>query len=307
MRILIVCSRNSGQIAPFIREQGDALLLLGLEVTYCTIQGKGLWGYLGNLKRLKQSIQEFSPDLIHAHYGLSGLLANLQRKIPVITTYHGSDINDSSIYWYSRLCMKLSAHNIFVSEKTRQKSGIVPNQTLIPCGVDLEIFKPMEKVQARNTLGFDRNRKIILFAGSYNNTVKNPRLAKEAVKLLENTEMIELKGYIREQVAVLLNAADALLMTSYNEGSPQVIKEALACNCPVVSVPVGDVPEVINDIDGCYISINNPAAIAVKLQQVFDFGKRTEGRNRITELKLDSETVAKRVFEVYKAVMNDKK
>jgi teichuronic acid biosynthesis glycosyltransferase TuaC len=178
MRILIVCSRNSGKIAPFIQEQGDGLSRLGVEVSYFPIEGKGLWGYLKNRKKLTQSIAEFLPDLIHAHYGLSGLLANTQRQIPVVTTYHGSDINDVRVFPFSRLNMILSVHNIFVSGKNRQKSNLTRKQSLIPSGVDIELFKPIEQNQARKFLNLDEDRKYILFAGAFANQVKNSSLAK---------------------------------------------------------------------------------------------------------------------------------
>lgn len=306
MKILIVCSRNSGHIAPFIREQVEALGLLGLEMEYCTIQGKGVMGYLRNKKRLIQSIHDFSPDLIHAHYGLSGLLSNLQKDIPVVTTYHGSDINSNKIYPFSRINMGLSAFNIFVSEKNRLKSGLKVKQSLIPCGVDTTLFKPMDKATACKRLGLDAGKKLVLFAGSFNNTVKNARLAKEAVALFPGTELIQLKGYIREQVVLLLNAVDILLMTSFTEGSPQIIKEAMSCNCPVVSVAVGDVQDVLAGIQGCFITTYESKDVAAKLQQALDFGKKTEGRTKILELGLDSESVAKRILAVYEEVINGK-
>ena len=311
MKILIVCSQNSGHIAPFIQEQGDALSLLGAEIAYFPIEGKGLLGYLKNRKRLIQRIKEFFPDLIHAHYGLSGLLANLQRKIPVITTYHGSDINTAKVYPLSRLNMMLSAHNIFVSEKITPKSpkGDLRDRkkdSMIPCGVDTSLFLPMEKAGARSMLDLDAEKKYVLFAGAYTNPVKNPDLAKKAVEILTDVNLIELQGYSREEVAMLLNAVDAVLMTSFTEGSPQIIKEALACNCPVVSVSVGDVENIITGIPGCFISTYQPTDVALKLQQALDFGKRTEGRDRISELGLDSETVARKVLEVYEIVVNDK-
>ncbi|HJV77463.1 MAG TPA: glycosyltransferase family 4 protein, partial [Paludibacter sp.] len=292
MKILIVCSRNSGKIAPFIQEQGDGLSRLGVEVSYFTIKGKGLWGYLKNRKKLIQNIAEFSPDLIHAHYGLSGLLANTQRHIPVVTTYHGSDINDARAFPLSKLNMVLSVHNIFVSKKNRQKSNQRGKQSLIPCGVDTTLFRPTEKDQARKLLNLDEDKKYILFAGAFANQVKNSSLAQEAVALLTNTNLVELQGYSREEVALLLNAVDVVLMTSFTEGSPQIIKEAMACNCPIVSVPVGDVADVTDSVAGCFISTYQSADVASNLQQALEFGSRTEGRTRIMELGLDAETVA---------------
>jgi len=307
MKILIVCSCNSGRIAPFILEQGEALKRAGVELDYFPIEGKGLWGYLKNRKALLAKIKTFQPQLIHAHYGLSGLLANTQRRIPVITTYHGSDINNEKIYPFSRLNMILSAHNIFVSEKNRLKAGLRFHQSLIPCGIDIQLFTPGDKQQARKVLGLDAEKEYILFAGAFNTSVKNPDLAKAAVALLSNVELLELSGYSREQVVLLLNAVDVVLMTSFTEGSPQIIKEALACNCPVVSVPVGDVPEMIENILGCFLTSYDPADISGKLRLALDFGRLTEGRKRIEEMRLDGESVAERILEVYKGVRFNRK
>jgi glycosyltransferase involved in cell wall biosynthesis len=302
MKILIVCSANSARIAPFVLEQGEALAAVGVIVEYFTIQGKGISGYLRNYKGLIAHINQFKPDLIHAHYGLSGLLANIQRHVPVVTTYHGSDINSPTVYPFSRVCMMLSAYNIFVSEKNRIKSGASRNQSVIPCGVDINLFCPVEKELCRNELGWDNNKKYLLFAGSFNNTVKNAELALDAVAAIPEIELLEMTGYSREQVALMMNAVDAALMTSYTEGSPQFIKEAMACNCPIVSVPVGDVPEMIQQLEGCFISTYEPADVTDKLRLAIREGKRTVGRQRIIDLKLDSLNVAKRILEVYKSI-----
>ena len=305
MKLLIVCSCNSGKIAPFVLEQGSALVQLGVTVDYFPINGKGLWGYLKNRKKLIQKIAKFSPDLVHAHYGLSGLLANTQRRIPVVTTYHGSDINDARVFPFSRLNMVLSAYNIFVSEKNRQKSNLARKQSLIPCGIDTTLFRPLEKDQARKLLKLDEDKKYILFAGAFANQVKNAGLAQEAMTLLTNTNLIELRAYSREEVALLLNAVDVVLMTSFTEGSPQIIKEAMACNCPVVSVPVGDVADITDRVAGCFISTYQASDVALKLQQALAFGGRTEGRTRIMELGLDAETVASKILTINKEIITN--
>ena len=304
MRILIVYSRNSGKIAPFIQEQGDALSKLGVEVAYFPIEGKGLCGYLKNRKQLLSMINVFLPDLIHAHYGLSGLLANLQRKIPVITTYHGSDIDNIKIFPLSRLNMILAAHNIFVSKKNRHKSHQTRNQSLIPCGVDINLFQPISKVEARQLLNLNADKKYILFAGAFANSVKNPNLAKSAISFFQDVELIELKGYSRHEVALLLNAVDLLLLTSFSEGSPQIIKEAMACNCPIVSVPVGDVEDVASGINGCYISSYQLTDIVAEIKQALTFGGRTQGRNRIIEMGLDSDSISAKILNVYNKVLS---
>ena len=117
MKILIVASDKNGRFAPFIEEQMAALEARGMEVMRYGITGKGIIGYLRELPALRRAIRQHHPDIIHAHYGLSGLLANLQRMVPVITTYHGSDINVPSILRFSKIAMRLSAHNIFVSKR----------------------------------------------------------------------------------------------------------------------------------------------------------------------------------------------
>ena len=110
MRVLVVASFNKGHFAPFIVEQAEALKEQGCEIEFFGLQGKGFRGYLHNVPQLKQKIREFRPDIIHAHYGLSGLFANLQREIPVVTTYHGSDINDKSALPFSKMAIWLSGN-----------------------------------------------------------------------------------------------------------------------------------------------------------------------------------------------------
>ena len=167
---------------------------------------------------------------------------------------------------------------------------------------DIELFKPIEKNEARKKLNLDEKKKIILFAGAFDNTVKNPLLAKAAVELLQDITLLELKGYHREQVALLFNAVDVALMTSFTEGSPQFVKEAMASNCPIVSVQVGDVAEVVGNVVGCYLSSYDPTDVAGKLKLALGHEKRTEGRKRLLELGLDSATVAARIKELYEKV-----
>lgn len=303
MKILIVCSENSGKIAPFIIEQVDSIRNLSNDVEFFTVKQKGFLGYLRSRKPLLSKIKDFQPDIIHAHYGLSGLLANLQRKVPVVATYHGSDINNPKVLRFSRLSVQLSKHNIFVSEKNIRIADVNKKHSLIPCGIDTAVFAPKDKSDARTKLGLDTEKNYILFAGSFSNDVKNPALAIEAVKLVPNAELIELKGYTREEVALLMNAVDVCLMTSHTEGSPQFIKEAMACNCPIVSVDVGDVKEVISEVEGCYMVNYDAVEVASDLQKALGFNTRTNGRKRIEELKLDLSEVAKRVVDVYKMCM----
>ena len=321
MKILIVGNNKPGHFAPFVEEQACALQQHGCEVEFFGVQGKGILGYLRCLPALKRAIRQYQPDLIHAHYGLSGLLANFQRRVPVITTYHGSDINKPNILQFSKIAMRLSAHNIFVSQRN-VSLALSPNSlityrlkkryTLLPCGVNLPL--PWSEMQTQRigqlTLNqwvqekLNTGKKHVLFAGAFNNAVKDPELAKavmnELINLGLNVELIELKGYNRNQVNALMYNCDALLMTSKTEGSPQVIKEAMACGCPIVSVDVGDVAERVSGVEGCYVvPTRDPKDIAEALQKALAFQDKTTGRQRIIEMGLSNEQVAKHLMDIY--------
>lgn len=305
MRVLIVASYNKNRFAPFIVEQAEALKRHGCEIDYLGLQGKGIKGYLKNLPVLRRSIRAFRPDVIHAHYGLSGLLANLQRQIPVVTTYHGSDINDKKALRFSKIAMRLSAWNIFVSTKTLEIAKPKKKHSLIPCGIDLSDLQLTEKSAARQKMSLSAEKKYVLFAGAFDNKVKNARLAKEAVSFLRdnNVELLELKGYSRDEVTLLMCAADAFLMTSFTEGSPQVVKEALACGCPIVSVDVGDVKERTQGVEGCYVAkTREPQELAELLRKAMTFERKTKGRERILADGLDNCQVAATLTDIYQII-----
>ena len=300
MKVLIVASYNKNRFAPFIQEQADALAKVGCEIGYFGIRGKGVSGYLKQLPELKRKIKEFQPDIIHAHYGLSGLLANLQRRIPVVTTYHGSDINNTKARRFSKIAMKMSAYNVFVSQKTLDLAKPKRNFVLLPCGINLEDYPVIDKLEARKQMGLDVQKKYVLFAGAFDNAVKNAPLAQQAVALLPDVELLELKGYLRQQVALLMQAVDCFLMTSFTEGSPQVIKEAMACGCPIVSVDVGDVKERIEGLVGCWIVPDYcEENVTDRLRKAMRFKGKSDGRNRIIYDNLTNESVASRLFQIY--------
>ena len=305
MRILVVASYNKNRFAPFIIEQADTLKQVGCEVDYFGVIGKGIKGYLSAFSALRKKIKSFKPDVIHAHYGLSGLFANLQRSVPVLTTYHGSDINLPKVLRLSKIAMKLSAWNIFVSQKNVEIAQPKKNYILLPCGVNLPNYVEEDICAVKQKLDWNTNKKYILFAGAFDNIVKNAKLAQDSVSLIENAELIELKGYTREQVTALFYVVDAFLMTSFTEGSPQVVKEAMACGCPIVSVDVGDVAERIEGLEGCYIAKRNPQDIASKLQQALSLKTRTKGRERIIELGLTNDLVAKKLVDIYEDVLKN--
>ena len=359
MKILVLASDKSGKFAPFIEEQIAALQALGVQIIRYGVTGKGITGYLSELPALRRLIRAERPDIVHAHYGLSGLLANLQRLVPVVTTYHGSDINKSNILRLSKIAMRLSAFNIFVS-KRNISIALSPNRliasrlqnryALLPCGVNIP--KPWSELKDQKVEQLTLNQwvqsvlskdvKNVLFAGAFDNAVKDPELAHQVIEMankttneeffkqhrqLESTtfranrtalpivrplrrkehpcaiheiRLVELKGYTRAQVTALMYNCDALLLTSRTEGSPQVVKEAMACGCPIVSVDVGDVAERVDGVEGCYIVRTREAKdIAEALLQALAFNGRTNGRERILEMGLSNDQVAEQLLRIY--------
>lgn len=306
LKVLIVCSyRNyrSDGIAAFIKEQVDALNREGIITSYFLIHGKGAFGYLKNLIRLRKKLHDFKPDIVHAHYGLSGLLSNLQRRVPVITTYHGSDINEKRLRAISLFSILLSKHNIFVSNKLAELVGATGKFSVVPCGVDQETFKSLDRQLCRTKLGLNLTKKIVLFSQGFDVEVKNYPLAKSAIDLIPDAELIELKGYTREEVCLIMNACDVGLMTSFSEGSPQFIKEAMCCNVPLVSTDVGDVREIFGDTDGCYITAFEAKIVAEKIMLALRFGGKTNGRERCL-LFFDNRQIALRIINIYQSLLN---
>ena len=276
----------------------------GVQCRYYGIDRKGFFGYARSIQGFKRAIRDFCPDVIHAHYGLSGLFANCQRQVPVVTTYHGSDINDGRLLRISKKAIRLSAYNVFVSPGNLEAAHPHKrNFALIPCGINLEDYPILDKSESQRALGWSEDHHYILFSGAFDNWVKNAPLAQSAVEKLEDTTLIELKGYTRDQVATMMNAADALVMTSFTEGSPQVIKEAMACGCPVVSVDVGDVKDLTSGVDGCFIAERTIESVAANLKEAIAFGRRTDGRRVIEERGLTNDVVAKKLIEIYKSLI----
>lgn len=307
MKILIVCSVNKGWVVPFISEQAENLESNGHTVEWLKIDSNGWKGYWNKRKELKEKIKSFNPDIIHAHYGLCGLLANFQRKVPVVTTYPGSDINVFKVRLLSIISLISSKYNIFMSKRQIEKVSLFLSKKtseIIRYGVDENIFTQVDKNIAREKFGFAKEEKLIMFAGKFANPVKNAELAKSSVKILENVTLLEMTGgYTKEEMNLLYNAVDVAILTSHSEGSPQFIKETMMTGCPIVSVDVGDVAEVVEGLEGCYIAERNPRDIAEKLNKALSLNSRTKGRERIIELGLTNDLVAKKLIEIYEQVI----
>jgi len=310
MRVLFVCSGNSKiGISPIVRSQGESLKHNKIEVAYFPIKGKGFRGYIKNIFQLRKYLSNNHYDLIHAHYSLSAICASFTfSKIPTVVSLMGSDIKLGR-FW-NVLIRVLSKYKwkttIVKSERMKNSIGLL-DALVIPNGVDFRQFKPIKKNIAQENIGYDPKKNHIIFVSNPDRYEKNFQLAQKAYSLVKDKN-IELKVICTVSHNLLpyyYNTADVLLLTSLWEGSPNVIKEAMACNCPIVSTDVGDVKEVFGNTNGCYICSYDPEDVEEKIKIALDFGKRTNGRQRIIELGLDSDTVAQKIISVYKEVLNN--
>lgn len=309
MKILIVCShRNYASyteyMAPFIYEQIQGLKEIGCDFRVCFVKGGGLKAYIQAWRNMQKLIKEFKPDIIHAHYGLCCLLANMQRKVSVVSTYHGSDINNPKVRMFSKIAIRLSKINIFVSKQLYDIAKQPKKSIIIPCGVDTNLFCYHDKVEARRQLGWKEKKHYVLFSKMFTDPIKNYPLAKAAIDHLKDVELVEFIGYTRQESVLLYNAVDAVIMTSFTEGSPQFIKEALACNTPIVSVNVGDVATLINGVDNCQLCSYDAISLSNALDDIFKNNRRTYGHEQIIKLELDNNTIIHKIKNVYDQVAN---
>ena len=317
MRILEV-SRYKNNFAdhqlPFVTEQGEAIRALGHEVDYFLVRGN----YVKAVGALKAKIREFKPDIVHAHFGLSAITAELQNLVPVVTTFH----NGETLNWHVNLLSSLfslrAKHVIYVAQHVRDLSYFkAKNYSIIPCGVSLEDCVLIDKDEARKKLGWDLNKKYILFGGAFVNLRKNYALLRDAVERIGgDIEVVEMKGLSRAECVLHMCASDLFALPSHSEGSPQALKEAMACNCPCLATDIADVRELFGDEPGHWI-LRNPRKtherwdaddksldeMVALLKEALAFEGRTNGRKKIEELQLTNEAVAKRIINIYNEIL----
>lgn len=318
MKILLVHSGNAvggdSSKYTFVREQGEELRKLGCEIAYYAVVGKGMRGYLRNVKPLREKIQEFQPDIVHAHYGLCGMVAVLaaKKKVPVVVTCHNGETLTKYGNIISSLAIRRADYTICVAQHIYDKLYLKPKPYIIqPCGIDLKDLPLVDKAIAQKEMNLSPDKINILFGGSFANARKNAPLAKAALKRLEDEgirglgeiNLIEMRGFNRSQVAMLLNGCDMLLLPTKSEGSPQVLKEAMACNCPIVATDVADIAFLLQGVTNSYVTTFDPSDVADKILRVIEWGERTNGRKRIEELKLDNPLVCETILGIYKEVL----
>jgi glycosyltransferase involved in cell wall biosynthesis len=331
MRILAVTNLYPSAESPasgvFIEQQVQGLRSRGIDVKVMFIDRRreGPWTYYRMRPQLRRCLVEFRPDLVHVMYG--GVMAQevtAERGLPpVCVTFHGSDLLGENL---SGLWRKLISHyGVFCSIRAAQRAqGVVVvsrhllnalggrlnsrRVCVLPCGIDLNRFKPLDPTECRQQLNWGADDFHVLFASSAGDPVKRPELARAAVARFEQqrgpAQFHVLSGIPNDQVPIWLNAADVLLLTSQQEGSPTIVKEALACELPIVSVAVGDVPERIKDIPGCFLAAPDAGDLADKLSIVWQRGERLECREQLQELSC--EAVAAKLEKFYKEITHER-
>ncbi|MEX2595201.1 MAG: glycosyltransferase family 4 protein [Anditalea sp.] len=306
------------EIVPFIKAQGDSLKELGIEIEYFPLIGKGFWGYFKASRRLRAHLKQNDYDLLHAHYTFSGWATVLAAKnIPIVLSLMGSDaqgvyLGKNKIKFKSRGLIALTfliqpfvdriiskSHNIEKFVFLKRKSHIVPN------GVNINFFypRPIDKIK----LKLPSNQKTVLFLGSKNKTVKNFSLAQKAVSFLNRSDIALINPFPipHDQIPQYLNAADVLVVPSFMEGSPNVVKEAMACNCPIVATDVGDIKWILGDTKGCYTASLEVEDFSDKIQMALEFSEnagRTNGFERIRSLGLDALSISSKIIRIYDEV-----
>jgi glycosyltransferase involved in cell wall biosynthesis len=315
MKILFIAKGNyNGNVSPIIMNQCESIRQLGFNVTYFPVSGHGIKGYYLAYKSLKKYLKQNDVHILHAHFGFCGMISLFAKSDQkLIVSFMGDDLLGSIFkgpsyslislfysyinrilarYFYDYTIVK--SYNLACKLLNKTKFEIIPN------GVNISEFYPIEKEVARTRLNWDMDSKYVIFVSDPKRKEKNFKLAEETVSYLNNPN-IKLRTLYKvpnSDLVYYYNATDCLLLTSFHEGSPNVIKEAMACNTPIVAVNVGDIERVTGQIAGCYICNHNPEELSKGVEKAIVYGA-TNGKKRITDLELDSVNIAKRIQSIY--------
>lgn len=315
IRVLFVSSGNSDKfkIAPFIQEQGDSLVKENIEVKYFTIKGKGIAGYLKNIRELRGYVKSNSFDVIHAHFTLTAWVVVLSRlKLPIVISLMGTDAFGrisrggnpfrGKHLTFLTILIQMFVNTIISKSANIEKYVWMKNKSVIlPNGVDLEKFDG-KRTDYREELGMNPEKKHVLFLGNPSDVNKNFQLL-DAIRdklRLKGIEILNPYPVSHDKVPKYLSSADILVMCSLQEGSPNIVKEAMASNCRGVFTDVGDVRQLIDGVEGYEICRWDPEDLERAIAKV-DAMKNCSGRNKLIELELDVASVAKKLRAIYES------
>jgi teichuronic acid biosynthesis glycosyltransferase TuaC len=313
------------EIPTFVKTQVESLRSAGWEVLMGIVDDRtSVHGILRNVRKLWKQVSRAAPGLVHAQYGsVTAEVANLVRgSLPLVVSFCGDDLLGTpspGLVWrvrerFARVISLWAARRaaaiIVKSNNLLQTlpAGLRDKTVVLPNGVDTSWFRPMPRHECRARLGWNRESKVVLFNASRNEDRdrKNPALARATIELLARSvpdvSLHMLSNSSHEEVWLAMNAADCLLVTSLHEGSPNIVKEAMACNLPVVSVPCGDVVERLSRTRPGAIRSYDAAALAGAIREVLGAGCRSNGRDQLIAQGLTTSDVAERLIQIYRHV-----
>jgi glycosyltransferase involved in cell wall biosynthesis len=286
----------------FVRDQVEALRRLpGVDVEVRHFP-PGSRSYLGAAWKLRGSARRGRFDIVHAHYGLSGWSA-LASRGRLVVTFHGTDLRHTIVGPLSKLLARIvnlpATASRSLARESLARAGRRRSVAVLPCGVDLDRFVPIDRIEARGRLGLDPNRPYLLFPADSERPVKRYDRAAALAASFGEAKLVSLSGVAPNEVPLWINASNAVLVTSDREGFGLAAIESLACNVPVLSTPVGIAPLVLGDLPG---ALCEPFAEAVWVDALRTHlehaDPRLEGRSR-AEL-FSSERMAKRLLPAYR-------
>ncbi|HEX6645514.1 MAG TPA: glycosyltransferase family 4 protein [Gemmatimonadales bacterium] len=321
MRVLTVTNmwprRDRPAFGAFVRSQVQSLEALGLDMALHVIEGdRGASSYALDIPLVRRAVRRFRPDLVHAHYGLSGWTAAWQ-PVPLVVSFCGDDLlgtpsGRGGRTLKSRVAIGMSRYAARRARaiicKSRNLADALPRASdreraeVIPNGVNVELFAPGERSAARRRLGLDPAEPLVLFPHAREQQVqKGFDLADAAMRRVASARpgarLLHVQGVPHSRMPDYYRAADCLLLTSRSEGSANVVKEAIACGCPVVGVDAGDAREWLLRVPGCRLVERSPEAIGEAVVAVLAAPGRVDPSPVLADL--DERAVARRIRSVY--------
>jgi glycosyltransferase involved in cell wall biosynthesis len=311
LRVLVVANlyphEGAENYGTFVRDEVEALRRLGVGADVFYVNGRASRAnYLRAVPAYRKRARMRPYHLVHAHHTLTGPVALFQRWLPLVVTFHGSEVAESYTAPLSRFLARVADGRIATSRWVESHLGRAAD-AIIPAGVDFGRFKPGDPAEARRVLGLPPDRKLVLFVGLMRPD-KRVWVIEDAVRRLQArgipADLLLATDKEHAEIPAYMNAADVLVLVSEAEGSPMVIKEAMGCNLPIVAGDMGDIREVIEGTDGCFLCDKTPEGTAEAIENALRFGKRTDGRSRVMHLSLEAS--ARKVREVYERVLERK-
>ncbi|MBK5220847.1 MAG: glycosyltransferase [Thermoleophilia bacterium] len=309
VRVLVVTNFEPDAAAPqrgrWVRDQVDEVRKRGIDIDLFSFpRGKG--EYVPATRRLRALLRRERFDLVHAHYGLAGWCAKLAGARPLIVTFHGTDVRHEIVGAMSRrLAWRIElvgvvSRALFHEENSRPGLPAVPGSAVLPCGPDLGRFGPIPRTQARRSLGLEPDGRYLFFPANPNRPEKRHDRAAELAAAC-GAELISGGSIEPERMPVWLNAANAVLVTSDYEGFGMAAIEALACDVPTLSTPVGIAPYALVGIEGCLCAPFDTAAWSAAVRPHLEAtDPRVAGAARAATLS--AARMAERLIEAYRDV-----